>query len=175
MAIKRFSIRKDLKMANELIWKRKYFEDSDWDKHWYLDVNDLELELSQVTSNGFQIWKLQMFGLDYKIHIDVDWSQEDKAKEIAIEHFESILKFRIKKYQETLDILNNTKKYVIQSNDARPSWLQSGRGNYHGLINIFKDDCFHTTIVSTIDCYDSEQQATDEMKKLIEQIKAFKE
>lgn len=89
---------------NDLIWKRKYLEDSDWDKHWYLDVNGFELILSQIFSDGFEKWKSEsQFGYH---KIDLDWSEESRAKVIAVDYFRNIMESNLKRYQRIMEILN---------------------------------------------------------------------
>lgn len=100
----------------DLKWKRKHLEDSDWDKHWYLDVNGFELILSQVMSNGSPMWKLDCLDMfSSALYIGVFWEDEIKAKEIAIQTFKERMDMRIGRYIETLKILNNVKEIPSQS------------------------------------------------------------
>lgn len=63
--------------------------------------------------------------------------------------------------------------YVIQSSDSRAESLQCGDGKYQGVINIYKDGFFHTTILSTQESfYDSAAEAVKAMQEIIDLINA---
>lgn len=63
--------------------------------------------------------------------------------------------------------------FVIQSGDARAESLLCKDGKYQGLVNIYKDGFFHTTILSTQESfYDSTEAATKDMQGIIDLIKS---
>ena len=63
--------------------------------------------------------------------------------------------------------------YSIQSSDARPGAIVSKDGKWQGLINIFHDGHFHTTLISTPEStYESEAEALKGMQDLIDMINA---
>lgn len=63
--------------------------------------------------------------------------------------------------------------YVIQSSDARAESLACKDGKFQGLVNIYHDGFFHTTIISTQESfYDSSEEAVKGMQEVIDLVKA---
>lgn len=61
---------------------------------------------------------------------------------------------------------------MIQNNDARVNTVKCEDGKYQGLIELWKEDTFHTTIVSTSkSSFDTREDAEQEMLMIINKIK----
>ncbi len=64
--------------------------------------------------------------------------------------------------------------YVIHSNEVRIGHNKCEDGRYQGTVNLFKDDCFHYTIISSEKSqFETTDEAIKSMQAMVDEIRAY--